>query len=54
VFSPDIDWHNVDWSSAPAIQEMNVQSVICEPQNGATIELHGEGIIVRLIALLVV
>ena len=27
-FSPSIDWHNVDFSTAPAIQELPVQSGI--------------------------
>jgi sulfite oxidase len=31
-FSPNVDWDNVDWSSAPAIQEMPVQSAITEPR----------------------
>ena len=30
-FSPMVDWDNVDWSSAPAIQETNVQSAILSP-----------------------
>ncbi len=37
-FSPSIDWHNVDFKSAPAIQELPVQSAICEPQPGTVIE----------------
>lgn len=31
AFSPGTDWDNLDWSSAPAIQEMPVVSAICEP-----------------------
>ena len=30
-FSPLVDWDTVDWSSAPAIQETNVQSAILSP-----------------------
>jgi len=30
-FSPSIDWHNVDFSTAPAIQELPVTSLICSP-----------------------
>ncbi|KAK9836142.1 hypothetical protein WJX81_004420 [Elliptochloris bilobata] len=37
-FSPNVDWDNVDWSSAPAVQETNVQSAICEPAPGSEVE----------------
>ena len=37
-FSPCIDWDTVDFNSAPAIQDLPVQSAICEPANGATLE----------------
>lgn len=37
-FSPSVDWDNVDWSSAPAVQETNVQSAICEPRPGGVLE----------------
>ena len=30
-FSPMVDWDNVDWASAPAIQETPVQSAILSP-----------------------
>ena len=33
-FSPNIDWHNVDFKSAPSIQELPVVSGICTPKNG--------------------
>ncbi|KAK9824449.1 hypothetical protein WJX72_010318 [[Myrmecia] bisecta] len=36
-FSPNVDWDNVDWSSAPALQETNVQSAITEPKPGAKV-----------------
>ncbi|KAK2588288.1 hypothetical protein KPH14_004309 [Odynerus spinipes] len=32
VFSPNVDWDSVDFSKAPAIQEMPVISAICEPE----------------------
>ncbi|XP_017889774.1 sulfite oxidase [Ceratina calcarata] len=32
VFSPSTDWDNVDFSKAPAIQEMPVISAICKPE----------------------
>jgi sulfite oxidase len=38
-FAPGVDWHNVDWKSAPAIQELPVQSAICEPTPGAKLPL---------------
>lgn len=38
-FSPSVDWHNVDFSSAPAIQELPVISAIGEPANGACVKL---------------
>ena len=45
-FSPSVDWDNVDWNSAPAIQETPVTSAICEPKAGekvdAGLELPGQ------------
>lgn len=38
-FSPSVDWHNVDFRSAPAIQELPVISAIGEPANGASVRL---------------
>ncbi|KAI3434691.1 hypothetical protein D9Q98_002754 [Chlorella vulgaris] len=38
AFSPSVDWDNVDWNSAPAIQNMPVTSQICEPQRGAVVD----------------
>ncbi|KAK9856098.1 hypothetical protein WJX84_011307 [Apatococcus fuscideae] len=32
-FSPNTDYDTVDWDSAPAIQEPNVTSAICSPNN---------------------
>ena len=36
-FSPSVDWSNVDFSSAPAIQELPVQSLVCLPPDGASL-----------------
>ena len=36
-FSPNVDWHNVDFGSAPAIQELPVTSAICEPAPGSVL-----------------
>ena len=36
-FSPDTEPDTVDWESAPAIQEPNVTSAICEPCSDAAI-----------------
>nr|XP_028568333.1 sulfite oxidase, mitochondrial [Podarcis muralis] len=36
-FSPSVTWDNVDFSSAPAIQDMPVQSAITEPGPGACV-----------------
>lgn len=48
-FSPSIDWDNVDFCTAPAIQELPVQSLICSPQEGSSVdaknnEVHLSGI----------
>ena len=37
-FSPSVDWDNVDWNSAPAIQETPVTSAICEPKPGEKVD----------------
>jgi sulfite oxidase len=34
-FPPQIDWSTVDWSKAPAIQDMPIQSAICNWHSGA-------------------
>ena len=36
-FSPSVNWDTVDFSSAPAIQELPVQSLICLPQDGTVV-----------------
>ena len=38
TFNPSIDWNTVDFSKAVAIQEYPVQSAICDPQNGVTLD----------------
>ena len=39
TFPNTVDWHNVDWSSQPAMQDTNVQSVICEPAKDSVLEV---------------
>lgn len=36
-FSPNTTWENVDFNSAPAIQELPVNSAICKPSDGSTL-----------------
>ncbi|XP_053907602.1 sulfite oxidase, mitochondrial [Cuculus canorus] len=36
-FCPSVDWDTVDYSTAPAIQELPVQSAITSPRPGATV-----------------
>ncbi|XP_038608448.1 LOW QUALITY PROTEIN: sulfite oxidase, mitochondrial [Tachyglossus aculeatus] len=36
-FSPAVDWDTVDFDSAPAIQELPVQSAVTEPRDGDTV-----------------
>lgn len=36
-FCPDEDWDSLDWSKAPAIQEMPVTSAILSPQPGGAV-----------------
>ena len=38
-FSPNIDWHNVDFTKSPAIQELPVISAICTPNEGEKIKV---------------
>lgn len=38
-FSPSTDWNNVDFSKAPAIQEMPVVSAICVPEPLETVKV---------------
>ncbi|KAG1683382.1 putative sulfite oxidase, mitochondrial [Nymphon striatum] len=41
-FSPSVNWDTVDFTKSPAIQELPVQSAICEPENEATVTLTSE------------
>lgn len=41
-FSPSIDWHNVDFKSAPAIQELPIQSAITDPAPHSKVAAGGE------------
>lgn len=44
-FSPSTDWDTVDFSKAPAIQNMPVTSAICSPSTGSAIKPDNEGFI---------
>jgi sulfite oxidase len=41
-FSPNINWDNVDFENAPAIQELPVQSAICDPIDGQVVNIGGK------------
>ncbi|CAH3176142.1 unnamed protein product, partial [Porites lobata] len=43
-FSPCVDWDTVDFTTAPAIQDLPVTSAICEPAEGAVISADDEEI----------
>lgn len=42
-FCPSVDWDTVDFSQAPAIQELPVISAICNPLPGESIHLNKDG-----------
>jgi len=42
-FNPGVDWDTLDYSKAPAIQNMPVTSQICEPDNGSTVKVRPDG-----------
>ncbi|CAG5982159.1 unnamed protein product [Menidia menidia] len=46
-FSPGTDWDTVDFKSAPAIQELPIQSAITSPADGAMIDRSEETITVK-------
>ncbi|XP_076631831.1 sulfite oxidase [Colletes latitarsis] len=46
-FSPSVDWDNVDFSKAPAIQEMPVISAICKPEPLETVKVKNGKINVK-------
>ncbi|XP_012288877.1 sulfite oxidase isoform X2 [Orussus abietinus] len=47
AFSSSIDWHNVDFSSAPAIQELPVNSAICSPEPGERVKVKDNQVTVE-------
>ena len=46
-FSPCVDWDTVDFSSAPAIQDLPVTSAICEPAEGTIVSADEEEITLK-------
>ncbi len=49
-FSPSVDWSNVDFTKAPAIQELPVQSLISSPADGAVFGEEEDTVTVQGIA----
>ncbi|GLC42769.1 hypothetical protein PLESTM_001377800 [Pleodorina starrii] len=47
AFSPNVDWDNVDWGSAPALQEPPVTSAIAEPAPGTVVSVSDGEITLR-------
>lgn len=46
-FSPSTDWDTVDYKSAPAIQELPVQSAITVPADGAVVDRSEEEVTIK-------
>ncbi len=46
-FNSSVDWNNVDWSSAPAIQEMPITAAICEPMPHTLVPAEEDDITVK-------
>lgn len=46
-FSPGTDWDTVDFKSAPAIQELPIQSAVTTPADGAVIDRSAEEVTVK-------
>lgn len=46
-FSPGTDWDTVDYKSAPAIQELPIQSAITTPADGAVVDRSTEELTVK-------
>ncbi|KAI4827804.1 hypothetical protein KUCAC02_031173 [Chaenocephalus aceratus] len=46
-FSPGTDWDTVDFKSAPAIQELPIQSAITVPTDGAVVDRSSEEVTVK-------
>lgn len=44
-FSPNVDWDTVNFDESPSIQEMPIQSAICDPIDGSTVTPDLEGYI---------
>lgn len=42
-FSPNVDWDNVNFDEAPSIQELPVQSAICDPCDGESVTIDKNG-----------
>lgn len=46
-FSPSTDWDTVDYKSAPAIQELPIQSAITIPADGAVVDRSDEEVTIK-------
>jgi len=46
-FSPNIDWHNVDFKSSPAIQDLPVTSAICYPPIESVFDESEEEVVLK-------
>lgn len=46
-FSPSTDWDTVDYKSAPAIQELPVQSAITVPADGAVVDRSNDEVTIK-------
>ncbi|XP_062323056.1 sulfite oxidase, mitochondrial [Osmerus eperlanus] len=46
-FSPGTDWDTVDFKSAPAIQELPIQSAITQPAEGTVVDRSAEEVTVK-------
>ncbi|XP_078390695.1 sulfite oxidase, mitochondrial [Cetorhinus maximus] len=46
-FSPSVDWDTVDFSTAPAIQELPIQSAITTPCNGDYLSVEDDEVTVK-------
>lgn len=44
-FSPSTDWHDVDFSASPPIQNMPVTSAICNPAQNQNVSINENGCI---------
>eukprot|EP00455_Lapot_gusevi_P049613 TRINITY_DN706_c0_g1_i4.p1 TRINITY_DN706_c0_g1~~TRINITY_DN706_c0_g1_i4.p1 ORF type:complete len:571 (-),score=135.76 TRINITY_DN706_c0_g1_i4:35-1717(-) len=46
-FTPSVDWGNVDWTSAPAIQQVPVNSAICDPTQNVQLSVQDSEIVAK-------